>query len=299
MIADIFKGFILEQKYRNNSEITIQWYRDILGDFFRWLNSDETNALSLEHFKEYGVYLHESVKKRNGDRLADSSVQNSMRAVKAFYNYAIEQQYIPDFSRSLKLPKAHSKEQRILDDDEINKLLSMFGDSFTDLRNKCMIAYMLDCGLRRGEISRINIGDVDLKSRITIVKGKGGKQRTVPMGRLSAELLQAYISSYRCNCGVNSPLFIDERIKERCTDNLIKQMFKRLKKSSGIARLHPHLLRHTFATYYIADGGDLETLRIILGHANIQTTQRYLHLAFSLKLQRSRHTSHIDILYGK
>lgn len=296
MISDIYKEFMLEQKFRNNTVKTIAWYQDNLEKFFLWLNTDNAANLSLENFKQYGVYLHDNVTKHNGDKLSDSSVQGNLRAVKAFYNYAIEQQYIDDFSRKLKLPKVHHREQKILDDEEIETLFGCFGNSEIDTRNKCFIAYMLDCGLRRGELTKINIGDVDIKNKTTIIKGKGGKQRLVPMGAMSSSLLSEYINRYRnCAC-LTSPLFIGNN-GERCSDNLIKQLFKRLKDRSGIKRLHPHLLRHTFATYYIADGGDLETLRLILGHANIQTTQRYLHMAFNLKLQRSRHTSHIDKLY--
>ena len=224
--------------------------------------SDVIPHITLENFKQYGIYLQDTVKKHNGDKLAASSVQNEMRAVKAFYNYAIEQGYIEDCSRKLKLPKAPQREQRILDDDEINALFSIFGDTEIELRNKCFIAYMLDCGLRRGEIPRINIEDVDLKNKTTIIKGKGGKQRTVPMGIMSNKLISDYISQYRQKCSSTSPLFVDSN-GCRCSDNLIKQLFKRLKNSSDIKRIHPHLLRHTFATYYIADGGDLETLRII------------------------------------
>lgn len=298
MISKIFDEFLLEQKFRNNSEKTISWYTDNLDSFFSWLNSDEISELSLENYKKYGVYLHETVKKHNGDKLADSSVQGCLRAVKAFYNFAIEQQYIGDFSKKLKLPKAHCREQRILDDEEIGTLFSCFGNCETDLRNKCIIAYMLDCGLRRGEVPKINLGDVDLKNKTTLIKGKGGKQRLVPMGETSSSLIEEYIAKYRQKSPLSSPLFVNGN-GERCSDNLIKQLFKRLKSRSGIKRIHPHLLRHTFATYYIADGGDLETLRLILGHANIQTTQRYLHMAFNLNLQRSRHTSHIDKLYNK
>lgn len=298
MITDIYKEFLLEQKFRNNSEKTIEWYQVNLDNFFTWLNSDNAAELTLENFKQYGVYLHDTVLKHNGDKLSDSSIQGNLRAVKAFYNFAIEQQHIEDFSRKLKLPKAHQKEQRILDDEEISVLIGSFGISETDIRNKCFVAYMLDCGLRRGELTKINMADVDLKSKTTVVRGKGGRQRLVPMGNMSAEFLTEYISRYRANAGLTAPLFVENN-GERCTDNLIKQLFKRLKKRTGIIRLHPHLLRHTFATYYIADGGDLETLRLILGHANIQTTQRYLHMAFNVQLQRSRHTSHIDKLYHK
>ena len=294
MISEMYKKFLVEQKYRNNTTKTISWYKDNLEEFFEWLGSDDEKLLTLDNFKLYGAQLRDNVK-RNGDKLSDASVQNALRAVKTFYNYCIENGYIDDFSKYLKLPKAHYKVQEILDNEEINTLLSCFSETKTGMRNKCMVVLMLDSGLRRGELLRLNVGDVHLKldKPSLIVKGKGGKQRIVPMGLMSTSLLTTYVGLYRKNAGLNEPLFISES-DCRCTDNLIKQVFKRLKKQTEMPRLHPHLLRHTFATYYIADGGDLETLRIILGHANIQTTQRYLHMAATLALQTSRHTSHLD-----
>ena len=156
---------------------------------------------------------------------------------------------------------------------------------------------MLDSGLRRGEIPRINIGDVNFRNQTLLVRGKGTKQRIVPIGKTSLHLLKQYVRT-RKNTGEADPLFVD-LYKKRCTDNLMKQVFQDLKILSGIERLHPHLLRHTFATYYLADGGDLETLRLILGHSNITTTQMYLHLAFNLKLARSRYNSHLDNLLSE
>ncbi len=291
-IKEIYDMFILEQQFRNNTEVTIDWYKVQLNDFFRWLSSDDPNDLSLIHFKQFGVYLH-SLTKRNGEKLSGNSVHGTLRAVKAFYNFAIESNYIEDFSRQLKLPKVHNKEQVILDDEEIRKLFSCLNSCKMDLRNKCFVALMLDCGLRRGEIPRLNIGDVNFKNRTLLIRGKGSKQRIVPLGQMSSELLNSYYFDCRRFSVSSAPFFVD-RSQNRCTDNLIKQVFQDLKQLSGIERLHPHLLRHTFATYYLADGGDLETLRLILGHSNIHTTQMYLHLAFNLNLSRSRHNSHLD-----
>lgn len=295
-ISEIYNLFLLEQQYRNNSVVTIDWYKWQLGDFFRWLGSDNPSDLSLLHFKEYGVYLR-SLSKRDGDKLSGSSVNGALRAVKAFYNFAIDSEFLEDFSRQLKLPRVHKKEQLILDDDEIRELLSCFNPgNLIDLRNKCFVVLMMDCGLRRGEIPRLNVCDVNLKNNTLLVRGKGSKQRIVPIGDSCSKLLLEYFSfSAQTLYSSDSPFFCD-RSGNRCTDNLIKQVFQDLKERSGIERLHPHLLRHTFATYYLADGGDLETLRLILGHSNIQTTQMYLHLAFNLKLSRSHFHSHLDNL---
>lgn len=296
-ISEIYEMFLLEQEYRNNSIVTIDWYKWQLGDFFRWLGSDDPDDLSLLHFKEYGVYLR-SLRKRDGGQLSCNSVNGALRAVKAFYNFAIDSEYLEDFSRQLKLPRVYKKEQLILDDEEIKQLLGCFKpNNLIDLRNKCFIVLMLDCGLRRGEIPRLNFSDVNLNNNTLLVRGKGAKERLVPIGDSCFELLLSY-SRIRCFLSPNDPFFID-RCGCRCSDNLIKQVFQDLKERSGIYRLHPHLLRHTFATYYLADGGDLETLRLILGHSSINTTQMYLHLAFNLKLSRSRYHSHLDLLCEK
>lgn len=289
--------FLLEQEFRNNSDVTIEWYKQQLTEFFSWLGSDEPEDLNLLKFKQYGVFLKSQTKK-DGDKLSSSSVHGAMRAVKAFYNFCIGEDYLNDFSRHLKLPKVHSKEQLILDDSEIIQLLKVLDISSarSSQRNKCFVLLMLDSGLRRGEIPRINISDISFSTSSMIVRGKGSKQRLIPIGAKTCSQLLDYRLKYRASAGSSEPFFLDQS-GNRCSDNLVKLVFQRLKEQSGIERLHPHLLRHTFATYYLADGGDLETLRLILGHSNIHTTQMYLHLAFNLKLQRARHNSHIDKLY--
>lgn len=95
----------------------------------------------------------------------------------------------------------------------------------------------------------------------------------------------------------SEPLFVD-RFGNPCNDNAIKQVFAKLKKYTGIERLHPHLLRHTFATQYIVNGGNLEMLRLIMGHSSITVTQIYLHLANNIKLMQKTHNSHLDKLLG-
>lgn len=298
-IKEMYEMFLLEQDFRNNSQVTIDWYKTQLQDFFGWLQSDKPEDLNLLKFKQYGVFL-KSQTKRDGCKLSSSSVHGALRAVKAFYNFCIGEDFLDDFSRQLRLPKVHCKEQLILDDSEIMALLKVLNRSSArcNQRNKCFVLLMLDSGLRRGEISRINVGDISFNTSSMIVRGKGSKQRLIPLGNLSCGELLKYRFNYRGTAQNTEPFFLDQS-GNRCSDNLVKLVFQRLKDDTGIERLHPHLLRHTFATYYLADGGDLETLRLILGHSNIHTTQMYLHLAFNLKLQCSRHNSHIDKLFDE
>lgn len=296
-ITELYKLFLIEQEFRNNSPKTIIWYKEQLIDFFAWLRSDDPLKLDLLTYKQYGIFLKGQTK-RNGEPLSSSSVQGGMRALKAFYNFCIENNYILDISSQLKLPKVSSDEQIILDDQEVVQLLRVLnGDSLLDLRNRCFVLLMLDSGLRRGEIPRINVGDLMFATSSMLVRGKGSKQRLIPIGKLTVDALLDYRLKARPVAAKSDPFFVD-RFGCRCSDNLVKQVFQDLKRLSCIDRLHPHLLRHTFATNYLVDGGDLETLRLILGHSNISTTQMYLHLAFNLQLQRSRHNSHIDKLFS-
>lgn len=296
-IEDLYYDFLFEQRVKGNSAKTVIWYEDNVAEFIKWLESDDLESLNLQHYKEYIVYLNNYIK-RNGDKLASSSINSKARAVRAFYNYAIDCELIHDISRKLTVPKVHHKETEILEDDEIAILMNSFEDDTLELRNKCFAALMLDSGLRRGEPIKLKMKDVDLEHAILLVNGKGDKQRYVPLGQISKSLLERYMHDVREDAGPNDYFFVD-RFGHKCSDNLVKMAFHDLKERTGIERLHPHLLRHTFATLYLIDGGDLETLRLILGHSSITVTQGYLHLAFNYKLMHSQHTSHLDQLFTK
>lgn len=216
-IQEMYDMFLLEQEFRNNSPVTISWYKDQLEEFFIWLMDNIPKAyndpaqLNLLNFKRYGVHLKQQTK-RNGDRLSSSSVHGSLRAVKAFYNFCIGEDYLEDFSRQLRLPKVHCKEQLILDDQEIIKLLHACDDSFShySLRNKCFVLLMLDSGLRRGEIPRINMGDITFSSKSMIIRGKGSKQRLIPIGYQTCEQLLNYCLKYRHGASGSEPFFVDQ-----------------------------------------------------------------------------------------
>lgn len=293
-LSDLFSEFLQEQRFRNNSARTLEWYHNNVGMFLSWLGSVDVADLTLCNYKEYCNFLLYTYQS-HGKNLKSSSVNSHIRAVKAFYNYCISEDYIEDFSRKLKVPRIDKDEKIPLSDDEISLLLSSFDNSRLSFRNYCWCVLMLDSGLRRGEILNLHIGDVDFKMRCMLVTGKGRKQRLVPIGNLSYDCLSRYIAFFRSSCSASDLLFVD-RFGNPCTVNAIKQVFQKLKKQTGIQRLHAHLLRHTFATNYLFDGGDLETLRLILGHSDLQVTMMYLHLAQNKKMLLSKHLSHLDKL---
>ena len=142
-VTEAFNMFVDEQLFRNNSPKTLIWYRENLGAFFRWLGVDSSlDDLTIFNYKAYCSYLlHEY--KHNGKPLKSSSVNSHVRCVKAFYNFCIQEDLIPDFSRKLKTTKVHNTEKLPLDDEEINLLLQSFGDTVLERRNFCWVVLML------------------------------------------------------------------------------------------------------------------------------------------------------------
>lgn len=290
-IREAYENFMFEQRVRNNSPATITFYSSALGSFVDRLSVSEVEELTITQYKDYIIYLSSS-------GIKSTSVNTNMRAVKAFYNYLIDEELIGDCSRKLKLIKQQKQEIIPLSDEEIGRLLGCFDVSDElELRNKCFALLMLDCGLRRSELCRLKVSDVDLAQKSLLVNGKGGKQRLVPMGELTFRCLESYFHRTvpERSGKISAPFFLDRR-GNGIDVNVIKMVFQDLKERTGIQRLHPHLLRHTFATLYLVDGGNLEMLRCLLGHSSISITQIYLHLSSNYSLIRAQHNSHVDIL---
>lgn len=285
--------FLYEQRFRNNSAATIEYYTLSLGLFLDFVGADESvDVLDIRMYKDYVVSLQVS------GHLKSTSINTYVRAVKAFYNWLIDEEKIGDCSRKLKLIKQKREEIIPLSDDELHVLLNCFDTSdLLELRNKCLCLLMVDSGLRRAETVRLRCCDVDFSHNSLLVTGKGDKERIVPLGSATVAYLRLYDERVvdRRNKRIDS--FFLDRFGNSLDVNAVDLVFSKLKDVTGIQRLRCHLLRHTFATNYLLDGGDLETLRLILGHSSIAITQLYLHLANNQKLLRDHHKSHLDILH--
>lgn len=136
---------------------------------------------------------------------------------------------------------------------------------------------MLDAGLRSNEVCILRVQDVNFNNRCILIRGKGSKERVVPMSRNLRKYLYEYVNIHR-NI-IDSDLLFSGIAGNPFSESCIKSLFVRLRKRTNIQRLKPHLLRHTFATCFILGGGSVEMLRILLGHSSISTTQIYMHIA--------------------
>ena len=290
-LSQAYEMFMQEQKFRGNSKETITYYKICLNMFIDYCGSDlDVSDLDVILFKGYQLYLSE-----NKD-IKRVSVRTYSRAVRVFYRYLYFEDIIDININKLKLIKADKEVIMPLTDIEVKQLLNSFEPlTFLGERDKLMCMLMLDCGLRRGEVVKLKLSDIDKSKRTMIINGKGSKQRIVPFGKTVKNQLMRYLTMRsKKPCSFDSLFLTVER--EPITANTIKMLFQRLKNSSGISRLYPHLLRHTFATNYIIQGGNLEVLRVLLGHSSISITQIYIHLAAQMQLVNNKFDSHLDTL---
>jgi site-specific recombinase XerD len=293
------------------SESAITWYTDILKLFSRYLKEQmRTNRIeefNIENARDYELYLRSRNKfgRYTNSHVANSglspkTVQGHIRGLKAFSSWLHREQYTSENRlKSLKLPKAPAKLIEPLTDQEISQITSTINQrSPTGSRNHAILATALDNGLRASELASIPIGQLDLKSGYIKVMGKGSKERIVPIGDYVKMTLWNYINKVRPEPSVTGcdNLFLSPTGRP-ITANTIKLVFSRLAKTSGVKRLHAHLCRHTFAINYLLNGGDIFSLREILGHTTLEMVNHYLHFSSSLLTAQHHKYSPMDKLH--
>lgn len=289
-IDDAYKDFIEDRK-TYVSDKTLEFYTDNISKFVAFCHDNYAAVYMAELpdsvLKDYVLYLRTKKKfeghpftPESDKAIKNSSVRIYTRAVKSFLNFCKQEHYIEDYKK-VKMPRNDARQIIPLYAEEIEKIDQTFKiNTMMGLRDFCIVHLMLDAGFRSQEVINLKIQDVLFdKDALLVVNSKGSVSRIVIMCPLLKSRLSRYIYLYRYGSAPTDAVFIQIKTKEPINENVIKQFFARLKKKSCIDRLHPHLLRHTFATSYVMGGGNLEMLRILLGHSDYDVTKNYLHLA--------------------
>lgn len=293
-IKEAYGRFMQEQLFRGNSIYTIEYYECSLKMFIGFCGTDtDVEDLDIFTFKSYQLYISQQ---RNINK---TSVRTYARAVKVFYRWLYFENYIDIDINRLNLMKANKEVILPLSDTEVKQLIALYDNSnILSSRNRTIIMLMLDCGLRLGEVVNLQASDIDFVNHYLVINGKGSKQRVVPFGSTLSKQLSIYFN-YRNNVSsATNSVFLTQK-NTAITHNAIKMLFSRIKKKNGLSRVYPHLLRHTFATNYIYNGGNLEVLRILMGHSTINITQIYIHLASQMHLINDSYNSHLDSLLNE
>jgi integrase/recombinase XerC/integrase/recombinase XerD len=293
-VNDAVDLFIADRELRGCTQKTVVDYKlflDMFVSYCKGVGVIDCSLLGVNTVNGYQLYL---LRKKNGNNgvsgLSRSTVRTYVRHVKVFLSYCFDNGLITtDISSSIRLPRPDKTVIEILSDNDIKMIMENLdrGNVF-DLRNRIIILLMLDCGLRMMEVAGLRRGDVHMSEGYLTVLGKGNKSRVVPMGNKVKNLLADYMDlpSWRMS---EHDCFLLHKSGRPITGSVIKSLCYRLKRSTGIKRLHPHLFRHTFATNYLLGGfGDIYELSRILGHSEVGTTERYLHIASYYEVIRRR-----------
>lgn len=276
---------------------TLAAYRRDLTLFARWLAAGGTSALQTAGSAEVQAYL--------AVRLADSKASTSNRrlvTLRRFYRWALRE-HLRDDDPTLQIDTARQppRRPRTLTEAQVEALLAApDADTALGLRDRAMLELLYASGLRVSELVALPLLRLKLDEGVVHIAGKGGKERLVPFGEAARLALQRYLAHGRPELlgGGESPfLFVTRRsgAAARPVAGMSRQMFwnliKHYARKAGIdAPLSPHTLRHAFATHLLNHGADLRVVQLLLGHADISTTQIYTHIARErLKTLHARH----------
>lgn len=280
------ESLVVERGLRQNS---LEAYQ---RDLIRYLahlagRGREATALDRTDVPRYLLTLREA-------GLNPRSVARHLSAIRQFHRFLVRQgQATEDPTAHLEAPRPWRRLPGVLSSEEVDRLLAARRVTTPrELRNRAMLELMYASGLRVSELVGLRLGDVDLGVGIVRVVGKGDKERLVPVGDAAAETLQAYLRDGRPRLAKSHPsdyLFLG-RHGRGLTRQMFWQLIKKVALAAGITKsVTPHTLRHSFATHLLERGADLRSVQLMLGHADIGTTQIYTHVS----------RAHLKAIYDK
>jgi len=311
-LPGLIELFRISNQTDGKSPKTTEWYDETLKSFLAYLGKEklgfDLSTFNIEAVRTYIHYLRsrnkfsKPAKTEKPSQLSPKTVQCHVRALKAFASWLYRDDYTKEnLLRNLKIPHAPQKMIEPLTADEIKKNLKVVNRKTPNgKRNYAIVTLMLDTGLRVSEVSSSKLGEVNLDKSCLKILGKGNKERLVPIGDYCRMMITDYIENGRpkpTNRDVDNLFLSDDG--GPLSSNAIKLLFSRIKKLSGVTRLHPHLLRHTFATNYLLNGGDVFTLKAILGHSSLEMVNHYLHFTSAQLAIQHHKFSPMDKLQGK
>jgi integrase/recombinase XerC len=260
---------------RAPSPHTLDAYRRDLGKLLAMMQAHHVEtfeALTPDRVRSMVASAH-----RQG--LAPSSLQRLLSSWRGLFRYlAAEGLLARDPVAGVRGPKLRRKLPQVLDTDEAAGLVAVEGDDALSVRDRAMLELFYSSGLRLSELTGLRWGDLDLTGGEVRVLGKGQKMRIVPVGRFAVEALRALAAAG--GAGPEQHVF-KGRAGAAISPRAVQLRFKQLAMRQGsMKRIHPHLMRHTFASHMLESSGDLRAVQELLGHADIATTQIYTHLDF-------------------
>jgi len=261
------------QHEKQYSTHTLAAYRRDLAAFAAGLDVHRWSDIRSAHVRNHANGL-----RRLGS--ATRSIQRALSCVRSFFRYLDRTGVVQGNPASVvRAPKSRRTLPELLDTDLTAQLLNFVPQNALELRDAAMLELFYGSGLRLAELVALDVKDLDLNEGFVTVTGKGRKVRQVPLGSYCVRALQAYLAQ-RERIDPSAPVFSargDARIGRRTVQQRLKQISARQINTDA---LHPHMLRHSFASHLLESSGDLRAVQELLGHADISSTQIYTHLDF-------------------
>jgi integrase/recombinase XerC len=265
---------------RGYSAHTVKNYRrdlDKLIEFCSTHNIDDISRLNASLLRQWVATL-------SRDKLSAISIQRHLSSTRSLYKFlARSRSDLDDPTAGVKAPRTPRTLPKSLEPDQVNQLLNHPSETALMARDLAIAELLYSAGLRLSELVGANLNDLDRNEKVITVIGKGQKTRVVPVGGPALTALAEWMK-YRPMgkeaLGYDSPLFVTQRGK-RMSPRAVQDRLRQLAIKHGMTqRVHPHVLRHAFASHLLESSGDLRAVQELLGHANIATTQIYTHLDF-------------------
>lgn len=214
-------------------------------------------------------------------RYAPASMARMLSSLRSFYRYLQKEQGLANNpAQGIRAPKGEQRLPRTLDVDRAGQLLDQLpAETPVELRDRAMLELLYSSGLRLSELTGLDLPDLDLAGAQVRVLGKGGKQRVLPVGSKARTALQAWLEVRSQLAKEPLAVFVGER-GGRIHASVVRQRLRQAGHMELGQHLHPHMLRHSFASHMLESSQDLRAVQELLGHANISTTQIYTHLDF-------------------
>lgn len=265
---------------KNYSQYTIEHYQHDIREFFLFMSEQGLTSLDDVEYADTRIYLT----KLFDQQLSRKSVARKISCMRSFYKFLLREKMVGDNPFSLvSIPKLEKRLPDFFYEEELSQLFKVCEtETALGKRNKALLELLYATGIRVGECCKIQVKEVDLSLSTVLVHGKRKKDRYVPFGSFAQDAIEDYIKNGRPDLlngkDDHGHLFLNFR-GGPLTDRGIREILNKLiEKSALTGKIHPHKLRHSFATHMMSNGADMRTVQELLGHAFLSSTQVYTHV---------------------
>lgn len=288
---------------RGASAHTLRAYRRELGNFTAWVSGDESGLgadACVEHIEHTHIRAYLGTLYDRG--LSKASAARALAAIRSWFKWLARFNYVDQNAAALvSTPKLPKHLPRVPSIEQMNRVVDSVSEDAASwpARDRAILEMLYGCGIRNAELTGLNLKDIHWANEAVLVRGKGQKQRYVPLGDAAAQALRAYLTERSARLAAASgeartpALFLNLQLRgigkggqARLTTRSVGRIVKRIAILRGLpADVHPHTLRHAFGTHLLEEGADLRAIQELLGHERLSTTQRYTQMSTAQLVQ--------------